>query len=141
MGAPEKLVIDFKTVFVCCEGCKEEALADPQKTLAKLTSLQKATSAAPDEIEPMVQDDKSEEAEVAAALAKLSKGDLALAIVQRNCVVLEDNRLGSMGTPIKVTIEGQPVFLCCEGCKKKALANSKASLAKAAKLKAEAAKR
>ena len=142
MGTPNKLVIDGKTVFVCCEGCKEEALADPQKTLARLTALQNANPPAPsDETAPAAEDSKSDEAEVATALAKLSKSDQAIAMAQRTCVVLEGNRLGSMGTPIKVMIEGQPVFLCCEGCKKKALANPKATLSKAAKLKSDAAKR
>jgi Cu(I)/Ag(I) efflux system membrane fusion protein len=142
MGPPEKLVIDGKTVFVCCEGCKEEALADPQKTLAKLASPRDISRPAPsNQIAPTAEDGESEEAEVTAALAKLSKDDRALASAQRNCVVLEDNRLGSMGIPVKVMIEGQPVFLCCEGCKKKALADSKASLSKAAKLKAESMKR
>jgi membrane fusion protein, copper/silver efflux system len=142
MGVPEKLNIGGKAVFICCEGCKEEALADPQKTLAKLASLHDASRPAPsDQIAPTAEDGKSEEAELTAALAKLSKADRALASAQRNCVVLEDNRLGSMGTPIKVMIEGQPVFLCCEGCKKKALANSKTSLSRAAKLKAESTKR
>ena len=42
---------------------------------------------------------------------------------------------------IKIMIEGQPVFLCCQGCKKRALANAKASLSKAATLKAESTKR
>ena len=142
MGAPDKLVIEGKTVFVCCEGCKDEALADPQKTLAKLGELQNASPTVPSsEPTPATDDSKSEEAEVAAALTKLPKSDQSIAIAQRNCVVLEDNRLGSMGTPIKVMIEGQPVFLCCEGCKKKALANPKASLSKAAKLKTEATTR
>jgi len=36
-----------------------------------------------------------------------------------------------MGPPIKVVIEGQPVFLCCGGCKTKALAEPEATLAKA----------
>jgi Cu(I)/Ag(I) efflux system membrane fusion protein len=31
--------------------------------------------------------------------------------------------LGSMGTPIKVDVEGQAVFICCEGCRKKLLAD------------------
>jgi Cu(I)/Ag(I) efflux system membrane fusion protein len=141
MGTPEKLVIDGKTVFVCCEGCKEDALADPQKTLAKLTALEGGSRAAPSPVvAPAVEENQSEDAEVAAALAKLPKDDQALASAQKDCVVL-DNRLGSMGTPIKIMIEGQPVFICCEGCKKKAFANAKASLSKAAKLKAEATRR
>jgi RND family efflux transporter MFP subunit len=142
MGPPEKLVIDGRTVFVCCEGCKDEALANPQKTLAKVASLREASSATQrKEVTPDIEEDKSDEVKVLAGLAKLSASDRAVASAQRFCVVLEENRLGSMGKPIKVMIEGQPVFLCCEGCRKKALADPKASLAKAAKLKADAAKR
>ena len=40
-----------------------------------------------------------------------------------------------MGLPFKVMIQGQPVFLCCEGCVTDALANEKATLAAVAKLK------
>ena len=48
-----------------------------------------------------------------------------------------DERLGSMGPPLKLDIDGQPVFVCCAGCKKKALADPKATLAKVAELKAK----
>jgi hypothetical protein len=47
------------------------------------------------------------------------------------------HRLGSMGTPVKVVISGKPVFLCCEGCREKALADPDGTLAKAEKLKAD----
>jgi hypothetical protein len=53
--------------------------------------------------------------EVRAALAKLSPEDRAAAEAQKTCPVT-DELLGSMGTPIKVTIEGRDVFVCCEGC-------------------------
>jgi hypothetical protein len=55
--------------------------------------------------------------EVAAALAELSDEDRALAEKQKICLV-SDEPLGSMGTPIKVTVNGRDVFLCCAGCKK-----------------------
>ncbi|HMP78586.1 MAG TPA: hypothetical protein PKD54_03985 [Pirellulaceae bacterium] len=32
-------------------------------------------------------------------------------------------QLGSMGTPIKVDVKGQPVYLCCEGCRNRLLAD------------------
>jgi hypothetical protein len=48
-------------------------------------------------------------------LAKLSEADHARALAQKFCPVT-DEALGSMGTPIKVTVEGRDVFLCCEGC-------------------------
>jgi membrane fusion protein, copper/silver efflux system len=137
MGAPEKLTIDGKTVFVCCDGCKEEALADPQRTLAKWTALQAAPPATSSPTSGTSKEsDDAEEKKITTALAKLSKADQAIASAQKYCVVLQENRLGSMGTPVKVMIEGQPVFLCCSGCKKKALADAKASLSKAAELKA-----
>ena len=52
---------------------------------------------------------------VNADMAKLDKADYDAAVAQRICPVTEE-ALGSMGTPIKVTVEGRDVFLCCEGC-------------------------
>lgn len=46
---------------------------------------------------------------------KLSKVDNLLITVQKICPVM-GAKLGSMGTPIKTTIENQTVFLCCKGC-------------------------
>ncbi len=40
-----------------------------------------------------------------------------------------------MGPPVKLTIEGQSVFLCCGGCKDSALKNPATTLAKVAALK------
>ena len=55
---------------------------------------------------------------------------------------MTDNLLGSMGTPVKVEVNGQSVFLCCDGCKGKATRNADVTLANVAKLIAnEAAKR
>lgn len=36
MGAPEKVDVNGKSVWICCDGCKEKLLADPDKYLAKL---------------------------------------------------------------------------------------------------------
>ena len=36
MGAPMKVEVKGQTVFICCEGCKEELLAKPDEYLAKL---------------------------------------------------------------------------------------------------------
>jgi Cu(I)/Ag(I) efflux system membrane fusion protein len=75
------------------------------------------------------------DAKIHAALAKLSPEDRKLAETQRFCPILSTSRLGSMGQPVKLRIEGQPVFLCCAGCKGKALADPKGTLAKVQKLK------
>jgi hypothetical protein len=67
---------------------------------------------------------------VHASLANLSPDDRMLAEAQRYCPVRDGNELGSMGTPIKLMLEGEPVFVCCTGCKKSATADPKATLAR-----------
>ena len=51
----------------------------------------------------------------------------------------DENRLGTMGTPYKVMVKDQPVFLCCKGCQKRALADPDRTLARVAELKAKSA--
>jgi membrane fusion protein, copper/silver efflux system len=75
------------------------------------------------------------DAKIEAALAKLSPADRKLAAAQKFCPVLPDSRLGGMGTPVKLIIDGQEVFLCCAGCRTKALKDSEATLAKVAELR------
>ena len=67
------------------------------------------------------------EAEIKAARAKLSKEDQVLVELQEFCPMMPDSRLGEMGTPYKVMVKDQPVFLCCKGCQRKALANPERS--------------
>ncbi len=57
-----------------------------------------------------------------------------LARKQQFCAVLPENALGSMGMPVKLMIEGKPVFLCCDGCLEAALKDAKATLRMADKL-------
>lgn len=53
--------------------------------------------------------------DVVTALTQLSDTDRTAALAQKVCPVT-DEPLGSMGKPPKLTIEGQEVFLCCDGC-------------------------
>jgi hypothetical protein len=76
--------------------------------------------------------------EVAAERAKLSKEDRTLVDAQEWCVVNSGGRLGSMGAPVKLMIKGQPVFLCCAGCKRKAESDPDKTLAKLEDLKRKA---
>jgi hypothetical protein len=96
-----------------------DAVAAPAPTMAK---------------KPEMASDAVNESEIKAALAKLSPEDQKLVESQRLCPVTE-NRLGSMGAPFKLMIEGEPVFLCCDGCKDEALKDPQATLAKVANLK------
>ena len=74
---------------------------------------------------------------VSAEEVKLSPSDSALADAQGWCAVNTDERLGAMGAPLKLTIKGKPVFVCCKGCKKDAEADPDKTLAKVEELKAK----
>lgn len=76
--------------------------------------------------------------EVAAERAKLDPADRELVEAQEWCVVMKEERLGGMGPPIKLSINGQPVFICCKGCQRKAEANPERTLAVLEELKAKA---
>jgi hypothetical protein len=73
--------------------------------------------------------------DVKANLAKLSPEDRALAEKQKYCVEQTDELLGSMGKPIKLTIKGEAVFVCCKSCEKNALKDPDKTLAKAKELR------
>jgi hypothetical protein len=77
--------------------------------------------------------------EVATERAKLPPEDRALVDAQEWCVVSTDERLGSMGPPLKLDIKGQPVFVCCKGCTRKAEADPDKTLKTVADLKAKKA--
>ena len=62
-------------------------------------------------------------------LAKLSAEDAASAEQQHMCPV-SGKMLGTMGAPIKVGVDGQQVWICCEGCRKSLLENPSEYLAK-----------
>jgi len=63
------------------------------------------------------------------ALSQLSAADRGLAEKQRVCPV-SGQPLGSMGKPYKVTVNGQEVFLCCQGCEGEIKENPEKYLAK-----------
>jgi hypothetical protein len=62
-------------------------------------------------------------------LGELAPADRVLALKQRVCPIT-GQKLGEMGTPVKVDVKGRPVFVCCEGCKDKLLAQPDKFLAK-----------
>ena len=63
------------------------------------------------------------------AFAGLSAEDAKLAKAQKTCPV-SGEELGSMGAPIKVTVKDRTVFLCCDMCRKKIVAEPDKYLAK-----------
>src|SRR5579872_5699782 len=135
MGVPVKLVIENQPVFLCCDGCKKAAQDNPQETLAKVKKLKESSSPGRSPQSAPTAEKKDPEAKIQAALAKLSEEDRSIAMQQRFCVVLPKSRLGSMGTPVKLDVNGKTVFLCCEGCRDEALADPDATVKKAETLK------
>lgn len=68
-------------------------------------------------------------AKLPVTLASLGEGDRAGIARQQVCPVT-GARLGSMGDPIKVLVDGQPLYLCCQGCVAKVKNAPEAYLAK-----------
>ncbi|HYW79678.1 MAG TPA: efflux RND transporter periplasmic adaptor subunit [Thermoguttaceae bacterium] len=104
-------------------------LIDSQMQLAGNPSLINPTKANSSSDLDEADLDEAKSAKLLAALSKLSADDRALAEKQRICPVTE-LPLGSMGTPIKVDVNGQPVFICCEGCRTRLLGAPAKYLAK-----------
>ncbi len=75
---------------------------------------------------------------VQANLSELGPEDRKLAAAQEFCAVQSGVRLGAMGTPVKITVKGQPVLLCCKACETHAQSNPDQTLAKVEELKAKA---
>jgi Cu(I)/Ag(I) efflux system membrane fusion protein len=134
MGTPVKIALDGKPVFLCCSSCKDKAEADPTKTLAVAEELKKKSAAPPPG--PSAPKPEAEDPKVRDNLAKLSPEERALAEAQGKCPVT-GKALGSMGAPVRVMIQGQPVLLCCEGCRETALKDQQGTLGKVKQLKAK----
>ncbi|HJT77798.1 MAG TPA: heavy metal-binding domain-containing protein, partial [Gemmataceae bacterium] len=71
----------------------------------------------------------AEEDKITASLARLAPEKRALAERQKVCPVTGE-RLGAMGMPREVVVEGRTVFLCCKGCEAELRKDPKKYLAK-----------
>jgi hypothetical protein len=124
----------FAAALVAAVGCTDPK-ATPGPTQGTQTATPANTSgAAKTTTEP------SEADEIRANLAKLSTEDRAVAEKQKFCVEQPDELLGSMGVPVKLTIKGETVFVCCKSCQKNALKDENKALAKAKELREKNAK-
>ncbi|KAA0142419.1 efflux RND transporter periplasmic adaptor subunit [Gimesia chilikensis] len=88
-------------------------LIDSQMQLAGNPSLIDPTRA-----EPLP--DRKQSETILAALSQLPEQDRKLAEKQQICPVTMMS-LGSMGAPAKVDVNGETVFICCEGCRESLL--------------------
>lgn len=133
MGVPVKLMIEGHPVFVCCPSCVDSAKKHPKETLEKVERLNSGQAPSSGAQLAMATDDVPQD--VRDELAKLPEPDRDLAIAQKWCPVAGENLLGSMGMPFKVMIDGQPVFLCCEGCQDTAIEKPQEMLARVKELR------
>jgi Cu(I)/Ag(I) efflux system membrane fusion protein len=83
---------------------------------------------------------QDEETNVKVNLAKLPEADRAIVEAQGFCPVNQTTRLGSMGVPFKVMIQGKPVFLCCKNCEDVSKEDPEKTLAAVERLKAKVKK-
>ena len=83
-------------------------------------------------VRPTTPEDR--DAKAAAALARLPAVDRKLAEAQAWCPVQKD-RLGVMGVPVKLTLDGKPLFVCCETCRAEAEANAMEMVGRVEELK------
>jgi hypothetical protein len=112
-----------------------EGAAEPAKETAEAP---KAEGEAPPPAEPPKTEEPKAEGEAAAVtlsaeeiaeIKNLPEADQAAALKQKVCPISSEH-LGSMGTPIKVTVGDKSAFLCCEGCKEDFDKDPQAALAK-----------
>lgn len=90
------LLAGILMVTLVFSGCNSDTAKDPQQT--------EQTS----EAQPAIPDEMS-------GIAKLPVAEQKAALEQEICPV-SDKKLGSMGTPIKVAVDSQDVFVCCDVC-------------------------
>lgn len=84
-------------------------------------------------LDVLAHDATAVEKAVAESLGKLSADDRKAATAQKVCAVQDTVRLGSMGPPVKVSLKGREVFLCCEGCRAAAVKDPDKALKAAGK--------
>jgi Cu(I)/Ag(I) efflux system membrane fusion protein len=136
MGKPLKLILRGEPVFLCCKGCESKARANEEQTLKKVADLKAGKPPKQPEMGPLARAPASPSpsatgtsAKVKANLDKLDADDRKLADAQRLCPV-SGEPLGAMGKPVKLTVKGQTVFVCCKGCQDDARADPDKTLAK-----------
>ena len=121
-GEPIKLLVDGQPMFVCCEGCVEEVNKSPDKFAApvRLESLrlmrQVADSpgngrgeALPDNLVTLYG------VKPGVDVTQATAADTTGIVQQRICPVTRQP-LGAHGPPLRVTVEGQRLYVCCQGC-------------------------
>jgi hypothetical protein len=89
MGEPFPVEVGGRKVWLCCTGCESKLKDDPAKYLAKLT---------------------------ASAVAVPARESKSPTVDEQKVCPVTNAKLGSMGDPILVEVEGRKVWTCCSAC-------------------------
>ncbi|MDX2036272.1 MAG: hypothetical protein SFX72_06440 [Isosphaeraceae bacterium] len=94
-----------------CVGCSESPTPPTAAEAPSVVPGPSAPAPAVVDADPLTEIER-------ANIAKLPESDRAAALAQKVCPVGEGH-LGDegMGVPVKATVEGVSVFLCCEACR------------------------
>lgn len=99
-------------------------------TAVVLIGCAEQTATTPQQAEPVFSDWQAGlDEDVVVALSELPEADRQAALAQKVCPVT-DKQLGSMDKPPKVIVDGQEVFLCCDGCEPEISSDPEKYLAK-----------
>ncbi|RMF89417.1 MAG: hypothetical protein D6741_17965 [Planctomycetota bacterium] len=116
-------VVGLGIVFVA-SGCNKAPAPDQTGGETEATSAEQSSSPAGE-----AASESDGMAKMMEGLAELSPEDRESAMKQHVCPV-SGEMLGSMGTPIKVDVNGRQVWICCDGCRESLLAEPDKYLAK-----------
>ena len=106
MGAPIKVLVGDKPIFLCCKGCTKKVTADPAKYLTMIYGGKSAVNV------------PAGTESVREGIFKISAEDAPFIASQKRCPVM-DEPLDAMGGPYKVHAAGKAIYICCPGCAKK----------------------
>lgn len=129
--------------FTLTIGCEDKASTSTSTTSAPSTSTVTDDHAAAPMDAAGAATDEATVKEAAAEgkddpLAKLTAAERAAVMAQKTCPV-SGEELGGMGTPIKVTVDGKDIYVCCESCVEDAKENFAKYLAKIEAVPSDAA--
>ncbi len=165
MGTPVKVLLGDQPIYLCCKGCLGKVQKDPAAYLPKSTPAQPAQSVWTCSMHPQIKmatqgrcsicgmnlipaksgssANAGHAASAGHAAAMANKLTVSTstsadqkAIAQQRVCAVSGGKLGAMGTPIKMTANGQSLFICCKGCVGKVEKNPTGYFAKAAQLRA-----
>ncbi len=162
MGTPIKVLLGKQPLYLCCKGCIGKVQANPQAYLPRATPTQSVWTCS---MHPQIKQAQQGKCPICSMvlvpLSSLSNGNAnpaasktpgtapakqitvstattadQAAIAQQRVCAVSGGKLGAMGTPLKITANGQSLFICCKGCVGKVEKRPDHYLAKAAQLRA-----